>query len=349
LSESPNPVINSRFFKPQHEWGWQVALYLYLAGMGAGALALGLLMDWLHYSPYPSRAILLWGPVFVGIGAFFLILKLGIKQRFLNTILNPMSSWLSRGFYILSICIVVGGLLLVISLLPFLPVVGINFSIDLTPFAPLIKTMEIIAFIFALSTAVYTGILIQAVRFVSFWHTYLLPALFTVSALSTGAMASVLATSVYDLLAFSEGYSAHMRHVLMSTEQVLLPVEVIVLGLFLYSRYRTTEGQSKSSVRLLMFGKYRLLFWLGIVVCGFVLPPILEAAYNGFHENVFILYAIASFVLISGLCLRIGIVYSGIKDQTPWQKYTELQFYLKYPDAGTIPLEPGSPVSGETR
>ena len=337
-AELVNPVINSRFFKPQHEWGWQVALYLYLAGIGAGALAMGLLMDWLGYSPYDSRAILLWGPIFVGIGALFLILKLGIKQRFLNTIMNPMTSWLSRGFYILSVCIIVGMVLLAIALLPFLPLIGINLNIDISSWSSFIKALEIIAFIFALATAVYTGILIQAVKFVSFWHTYLLPALFTVSALSTGAVATVLTTSIYDLLAFTEGYSAHMRHFLMTTEQILLPIEAIVLGIYLYTRFRTTEGQSRSSVRLLLFGKFRLLFWLGIVVSGFVLPPILENIYSRFGENIYLLYAIATFVLASGLFLRIAIIYSGIKDQTPWHKVIELQYYLKYPKAGSIPL-----------
>ena len=301
-AELANPVINSRYFKPQHEWGWQVALYLYLAGMGAGAVAIGLLMDWLGYSPYASRAILLWGPIFVGVGASFLILKLGIKRRFLKTVLNPMTSWLSRGFYILSVCIVVGMVLLAISLLPYLPIIGININIDMSNWSSAIRALDIIVFIFALATAVYTGILIQAVKFVSFWHTYLLPALFTVSALSTGAVATVLTTHIYDLLAFSEGYSSDMGHFLMNIEQVLLPIEAIVLALYLYNRYRTEEGQSKNSVRLLLSGKMRPLFWLGVVVSGFVLPPILESIYSR-SESPYLLYALGTFVLASGLLL----------------------------------------------
>jgi len=291
-------------------------------------------VDWLGYSPYASRAILLWGPIFVGLGALFLILKLGKKTRFMNTTLNPRTSWLSRGFFILTVCIIIGGVLLIISLLTLL---GLN--IDVSNWSSIIRVLEITAFIFALSTAVYTGILIQAVRFVSFWHTYLLPLLFTVSALSTGAVATVLATQVYDLLVFNEGYSAHLRHFLMNTEQVILLMEAIVLGLYLFNRWKTEDGQSRNSVRLLLWGKFRYLFWLGIIVPGFVLPPILESLYVRL-ESHYLLYAIGIFVLASGLFLRLVIVYAGIKDHTPWHKFIELQYFPKSPGAVTIPLEP---------
>src|SRR4030066_2233862 len=147
-----NPVINSRYFKPQKEWGWQVAVDLYLAGMGSGALVIGLLVDWLGYSPYSSRTILLWGPVLVAFGALFLISKLGIRRRFLNTVMNPKTSWLSRGFYILSVCIIFGAVILAISLLPLL-------GVDIGSWSLFVRALDMVVFIFALAAAVYTGIL----------------------------------------------------------------------------------------------------------------------------------------------------------------------------------------------
>ena len=44
----------------------------------------------------------------VAIGAPFLILDLGIKRRFMYACLNPRTSWVARGFIILSIFIVIG-------------------------------------------------------------------------------------------------------------------------------------------------------------------------------------------------------------------------------------------------
>ena len=327
--EQPSPVINSRFFKPQHEWGWQVAVDIYLAGTGAGFLVFGLLMDWLGYSPYTPRTILLWGPILVAIGALFLVLKLGVKRRFLNTVLNPRTSWLSRGFYILSLCIIVGVVILGISILPFL-------GISTSDWASFIKVLDVIGFISALATVIYTGILIQSVKFVSFWNTWLLPALFTVSALSTGSITIILTTYVYDLLVFHEGYSSQMTHMLVNTQLVLIIIEAIVLALYLFSRYRA-EGQAKSSVQMLLSGKMKYIFWLGVVVLGFSLPFILEIVYSGLPEHSWLLVTAGVLVLLGRFFLRLGIIYAGIKDQTPLHKLIEVQYYLKAQRKGGIP------------
>ncbi|MFC2038307.1 NrfD/PsrC family molybdoenzyme membrane anchor subunit [Chloroflexota bacterium] len=325
-AENNNPVLNSRFLKPQDVWGWQVAVYLYLAGMGAGALAVGLLMDWLGLSPYSPRSILVWGSILVAFGALFLVLKLGKQLRFLNTILNPQTSWLSRGFYILSVCIIVGVIILGISLLPF-------FGIDISGWTPVIIILDILGFIFAMGTAIYTGILIMSVKYVSFWNTWLLPGLFTVSALSTGLMAIILVTFGYDLIFFKEGYSAEMMHLLLRVEQYLLVIEVIVFVLYLYRRYHA-EGQGKASVRLLLFGNLKYVFWLGIVVAGFILPVILETIYSGFHGSSILLVIAGVFTLLGGFFIRLGIVYAGIKDQTPLHKYIEMQYFLRTTERG---------------
>ena len=218
--EQDNPVINSRFIKPQHEWGWQVALDLYLAGMGAGSLIMGLLMDWLGYSPYSSRVVLLWGPVLVALGALILVMKLGIKRRFPYTILNPRTSWLSRGFYILSGCIIFGLINLLISILPY-------FDINISEWSSYILVIDIISFIFAIGVSIYTGILIKSVKYISLWNTILLPALFTVSAFTGGSMLVVFSAYIYDLLVFQQGYSSQMMNVLVNIQLVFIIVEAI--------------------------------------------------------------------------------------------------------------------------
>ena len=315
-AEKYSPLSSIEYQKPQREWGWQVAVYLYLAGIGAGSFAIGIFMGWLGYSPYSSRAILLWGPILVAIGALFLILKLGIKRRFLNTVLNPKTSWLSRGFYILSMCIIVGVVILGISILQLLGISTGNWSYLLT-------ILDVTGFILALATAIYTGILIQSVRYVSFWNTSLLPVLFTVSALSTGSMATILSTYVYDLIFYYEGYSVHMMHMIMNIEQVLVILEALVLALYLFSRYRA-EGQGKYSVRLLLSGNLKFVFWLGIVVSGFLFPTILENIYSKFPEYPFLLFLTGAFLLVGGFFLRMGIIYAAIKERHPMHKMIEV-------------------------
>ena len=93
--------------KPQRVWKWEIAIYLYLAGMGAGSFVVGMGTLW-AFRPVASvtvlgfhldiaRLALLWGPILVAVGARFLILDLGIQKHFLYACLNPLSSWVARG------------------------------------------------------------------------------------------------------------------------------------------------------------------------------------------------------------------------------------------------------------
>src|SRR5512137_1676669 len=112
------PPKMQKFVKPQRVWRWEIAIYLYLAGMGAGSYIIGMIINWFADPKAPitlfgfhvdiAKPALLWGPLFVALGAPFLILDLGIKRRFLYACLNPKTSWVARGFLILSTFIVLG-------------------------------------------------------------------------------------------------------------------------------------------------------------------------------------------------------------------------------------------------
>ena len=128
-----HPIRNVKYLRPQKEWKEIIAIYLYLAGMGAGSFIIGTLIDWLGMRLNPpfipsidlfgytlnlSKVPIFWGPILVAIGAPFLVLDLGIKWRFMYACLNPRTSWVARGFIILSIFIVFGLILLAKSVLP---------------------------------------------------------------------------------------------------------------------------------------------------------------------------------------------------------------------------------------
>jgi formate-dependent nitrite reductase membrane component NrfD len=309
---------------PQKEWKEIIAIYLYLAGMGAGSYIIGAVINW---SINPSRLIpiwglpldvakaaLLWGPILVAIGAPFLILDLGIKKRFLYAALNPRTSWVARGFLILSIFIVFGLVLLAKSVLPFE---------WLYPKSSFWYLPESITLIFAFSTALYTGILLKATKSIPLWNTYLLPLLFLVSALSTGSMAIILSTLGTDL--FSADATA--LKILMGAEQILVVIEGIVLFLYLSRRYKASE-QAKDSVRLLLFGEKKLLFWGGIVLLGFIFPVVLESISSLSHGNPVFIFAAGVVLLCGGFFLRLGVLSAGIREQIPMQRLMEIQYDL---------------------
>jgi polysulfide reductase chain C len=322
--EPIHPIRNVRYLRPQKEWKEIIAVYLYLAGMGAGSYIIGTLINWLMN---PSRivaiwgvtldsakAVLLWGPILVAIGAPFLILDLGIKKRFLYAALNPRTSWVARGFLILSIFIVFGLVLMAKSVLPF----EWLYSKSYFWYLP-----ESIALIFAFSTALYTGILLKATKSIPLWNTYLLPLLFLVSALSTGSMGIILSTLGTGLFSPDAG----ALKILMGGEQILVVIEGVVLFLYLSRRYRASE-QGKDSVRLLLFGERKLIFWGGIVFLGFIFPVVLESISSLSHGNPVFIFAAGVVLLCGGFFLRLGVLSAGIREQIPMHRLMEIQYDL---------------------
>jgi formate-dependent nitrite reductase membrane component NrfD len=293
--------------------------------MGAGSYIIGAIIHW-FINPSrvvfiwglpldPAKAAILWGPILVAIGAPFLILDLGIKKRFLYACLNPRTSWVARGFLILSIFIVFGLVLFAKSVLPFE---------WLHPESALWHIPEVIAFVFAFGTAIYTGILLKATKSIPLWNTYLLPLLFLVSALSTGSMAIILSTLGTGLFSHDAG----ALKVLMGREQILVVIEGIVLYLYLSRSYRASE-QGKDSVRLLLFGEKKLIFWGGIVLLGFIFPVILENIASFFPGNEVFIFVAGILLLFGGFFLRLGVLYAGIRDQIPMHRLMEIQYDLR--------------------
>lgn len=329
-AERIHPIRNVRHLRPQEEWRAIIAIDLYLAGMGAGSFIIGSLIHWLGVALNPpfvpsmdifgyrldlTRIPIFWGPIMVSIGAFFLILDLGIKRRFMYACLNPRTSWMARGFLILSAFIAFGFIVLAKSLLPFEgPGAG----------SVLWHIPEVIAVVLAFGTAIYTGILLKATKSIPLWNTHLLPVLFLVSALSTGAVAIILSALGTGLLTHDAGALKS----LIGGKQILVVIEGVVLCLYLYRSYRASV-QGRDSVRLLLFGEKMLIFWGGIVMLGFVFPIILESIASFFSENVALIF-VSGLIMLSGrLFLRLGVLSAGIKGQIPTQRLIEIQYDMR--------------------
>jgi polysulfide reductase chain C len=323
-TEPIHPTRYVKHLRPQKEWREIIAIYLYLAGMGAGSYIIGALINrFINLSrlipiwglPIDlAKLALLWGPILVAIGAPFLVLDLGIKRRFLYAALNPRTSWVARGFFILSIFIVLGLAVMAKSVLPFE---------WLYPGSPVWYLLEMIAFILAFGTALYTGILLKATKSIPLWNTYFLPLLFLVSALSTGSMAIILSTLGPGLFPVD----AAPLKILMGGEQILVVIEGVILFLYLSRSYRASE-QGKDSVRLLLFGDKKLLFWGGIVLLGFIFPVVLESISSLSHGNPVFIFAAGVILLCGGFFLRLGVLSAGIREQIPMHRLMEIQYDL---------------------
>ncbi len=322
----PVPIFQKKFIRPQRIWKWEIAIYLFLAGMGAGSFIIGTIIQWwLNPSeliqipilnlPFDlAKAAILWGPILVAIAAPFLILDLGIKRRFLYACLNPRTSWVARGFIILSLFIISGLFFLAKSIFPFEWLHG-GFS--------LWSFLQIIAFGSALATLIYTGILLKATKSIPLWNTSFLPILFLISGLSTGLMAIILTTLGANIIFNDLVESKPLMYAILS----LIVIEGIVLYLFLSNRYKISE-KGRDSVHLLLFGEKRFIFWGVDIFLGLICPFILIIIIIFYQGNWLLVFASGIALLSGSFFLRLGLLSVGIKDEIPMRRWAEFQYNL---------------------
>jgi len=279
----------------QTEWKWPVAADLFLAGMGAGAYAIGILASFggAAWEPVARTGVILGFPLLL-MATFFLLIDLGVKSRALRVFLNPGTSWIARGSLIITVFMTLSFIHLVLMVWPG------QMAVD----APPLRMIGIVNLIFSVMVMIYTGVLLGASRAIAFWNTAMLPLLFLVSAVCTGIMAVVLLTPSSPAL--SEAFGFLSRALLY-----LLIFQVIVLAFFIQASHRTDD--SRASTRLLLKGRLSKKFWFGLIIVGLLIPLILIIS-AVIHEGDLSLVRIACVLgLVGGFILRRLILAAGIR------------------------------------
>lgn len=291
----------------QTTWGWLIAAYLFLAGVGAGAYATGMALH--LYDPTWETAakcgVFLGFPLLL-IGTFFLIADLGVKFRALRAFMNPGSSWIARGTIIISTFMILGFVHIIGWIWPFSWFEGAQ--------GPM-RALGIINMVFAVLTMVYTGVLLGASRAIAFWSTAMLPVLFLVSACSTGVMAVMVLFAVVTLGA---GQFLHETFAFLGGIDIMLIVlEILVLTFYLQATHRTVE--SRHSAQIIFKGRLTGHFWFGVVVLGLLIPLCVEivALVGGLGATAASATPVALLVavpgLIGGLILRYVVLGAGVR------------------------------------
>ena len=284
--------------RAQSKWGWLVAAYLFLAGMGGGAYVTGVMADYLgaDWSAIARIGVCLGFPC-VAVGCIFLILDLGTPANFWRAAIRPNTSWIARGTIIISIFMILNFIHIAFWLWPFNSLAAADGARHF---------LGVIGVIFAFGTMIYTGILLAASRPIAFWSTAILPLLFLVSALSTGLMAVVL-------IAALGGVNEAPIHSLAVFDTLLIILEMFVLGFFLQATHRVPE--SRASAEMVLMGSIAPLFWWGVVLIGLTAPLILDllgvyALEGGGARTAAMLASICG--VFGGLILRQVVLLGGI-------------------------------------
>ncbi len=274
-------------------WGIAIVLYLFLAGLGAGAyFATAVVHRTRPDAVKTLRAGRILAPVVVAIGLLLLMVdaEAGLHNplRFFYLVSN-LQSVMSWGVIILA-------LFMVVSL--------VGMAMDLAkkevPFP-----LEIVGCVIALAVAAYTGVLLGVAETFPLWHSPLLPLLFVVSATSTGVASVVLAGFCFPQ------EREHLHRLLVRTRLVLPAAEIILVLLLLATTQDNPTGAA--TVESLLTGSYAVAFWLGLIVVGLVFPLGLSA-YELIKKEAkpWVTVGAEAAVLVGGFLLRYLVVIAAL-------------------------------------
>jgi formate-dependent nitrite reductase membrane component NrfD len=178
------------------------------------------------------------------------------------------------------------------------------------------RVIAAVGSIFAVATALYTGVLLSAVGpAIPFWSAPLLPfapvpmmpLLFLASAISTGVGLTVdLATTLT-----VPNVHHHVRR-LPLIHLALIGAEILLVGLLLISAL-VEGGAAAQAARDVLMGSHRVVFWALIVLPGFFFPFIIHAYALTFDQHsLFASLGSGLGVVVAGLFLRYLVLISGI-------------------------------------
>ena len=278
-------------------WDAIIAIYLFLAGLGAGAFVLGALTNWAKTPAPTMKKIAFIVPVAVAVGTLMLVVDAhaGLMNplRFFGLVTN-LGSVMAWGVIILSVFLVVSIVDVIILLVK-----------KSSP-----KVLDIIGAVLAVCVAAYTGVLLgdAGVAF-PLWNMAVLPILFIVSAASTGIALTVLITR---FVAADEVAALPW----LGKAGLVLPVLELALVIILLAVTGTAGGSAAAaaaaSVGNLVSGPYAVAFWLGFVVIGLAVPFVLEFMSRRGSQSKALPVAGEACVLVGGFMLRYLVIMAAV-------------------------------------
>jgi formate-dependent nitrite reductase membrane component NrfD len=275
----------------QHGWGWILAAYLFFGGVGAGAYVIAALNGLLGGIEAAATVGLWIAFPAVLVGSMFLIADLGVPTRAVLAGVKPKTSWIARGFWIISIFMALSFFHLVLARFT---------SVGQT----LINAIAYLGILFAVGTAAYTGILLSASKGIPFWRSGVLPVVFVISALVTGQFAIMLG-----MMLFVDGLASESLGTMALQAIFLVVLEVLAIIFFLHSAYREPDSK-ESAVRLLQ----KRSFVVGDLILGLAVPIVLMfIVYRSpSHASVTLLVSLGALLgIIGGVALRHAILICG--------------------------------------
>jgi len=316
LAQVATPAVGHGFAP---HWGWYIVLYFFLGGLCAGAYFIATLLHFLG-DPRDGETIrlgyLVSFPLLL-VCALLLILDLGVPLRFWHMVLqskhvpelmlkpwSPISLgvWILSGFGLFSFVAFLGALAST-GRVRWSPLLQAADRVRRLP-RPLLVGWNILGSVFGFGLAGYTGVLVTATTIPVWQNARLLGGLFLASAASASYALLVLL-----LLRQGRAHSDPAVAKLARADRFTMVVELVLILLLVL-----TLGQTS---RPITTGGFGVLFWLGAVGLGVVVPFLLHRTALGRWDAHRRAVIAAVCVLVGSLVLRFVVVMSPQYPEVP--------------------------------
>lgn len=304
-------------------WDWIIAIYLFLAGMSAGAVMISLYLKRKVIEGDPAnngiiKAMAWLGPFGIISGLLILIFHLTKPLSFWKIMIfyNP-SSVMSMGVILFQVYMIVLfiwiGVLFRHQIISFcegkLPSGLLNFADNfLIKSGKFTNAIELFLGFLAIVLAAYTGFLLSALKTYPMLNNPVLPILFLFSSLSSGAAACLM----FGILVFKESVHSPSVAWVHSFERPVVMFELFVLVTF-FTGLIFSGGQNEVAAwNAIGGGFWSDWFWYGVVLVGMLLPLALNffMPKEARHSGGFI-FVVTTLSLVGVLMLRTFILYAG--------------------------------------
>lgn len=299
-------------------WDWIIAIYLFLAGMSAGAVMISI---------YLKRKVIEGDPAHNGIiKATAILAPFGIIAGLTILIFHltkPLSFWKIMIFFNPTSVMSMGVILFQVYMVVLFAWIGVIFRKEIMAFlkgkfgfidAILLKieqfenALEVVLAVLAIMLAAYTGFLLSALQTYPMLNNPVLPILFLFSSLSSGAAACLL----FGVLGFKESsHSASVKWI-HNFERPVVVFELFVLVTF-FTGLIFSGGQGEVAAWAAIGGGFwGTWFWVGVIGLGMIAPLALNvfAPKEMTHGKGFI-FVVTSLSLLGVLMLRTFVLYAG--------------------------------------
>lgn len=279
-------------------WPFLIDVYFFLGGLAGGAFVIAtaaqlinsrLYRDVVRAGYYVALLALIPCPI-------LLIVDLGVPARFLNMMKTfNTTSPMSMGSWALAVFGICAGLAALFTLIE---------DVRHRDLSGAKRIIGIIGGIAGFFVAAYPGVLLGATARPLWINGHALGALFLAVGASTAAAAIAL---ILAIAGRARGDGAHAIRVM--TVFALL-VQALAVVVFIVAVRSAGSPASDRALAMLMSGPFQLMFWVGAIVVGIVVPLLLGLA--DIKRPSFALSAItAVLVLVGGFIVKYVIMAAG--------------------------------------